>query len=225
MADNQKRDSISLVSAGYMFSFQPIFAGLVQFIVQGFLTYRASGLFHNRNQKFLFFLVMGSVIGAGLAGSLLTSVLGFMTYYGESLPIAISEFSFNTDSVLKKLGALAVRTAAYTALVALAGAIASVVIPFDNLRLTNVPCAFFLPMPSLYAFSLFTTINSRDALAATAAGMLSDSDGHATKSQGNYTGSRAPHGGLTVHVREEIAVELSEPAGWAAADRKGGHEV
>ena len=41
--DNQKRDTLSLVTAGVMFSFQPIVGGFVQCTVQAFLTFRASG--------------------------------------------------------------------------------------------------------------------------------------------------------------------------------------
>ena len=41
-------------------------------------------------------------------------------------------FNPNTDSVLRKLGSLAIRTAAYTAGVAVAGAVASVAIPLNT---------------------------------------------------------------------------------------------
>lgn len=87
-------------------------------------------------------------------------------------------------------------------------------------RRTQVPCAFFLPMPSLYAFSLFTTINSRETIAATG-GMLSDSDGNKTRTHGGFTNSRVPPGGLSIHVAEEIAVELSEPnTGWSRNEKR-----
>ena len=44
VTDSQERDTISLVAAGYMFSFQPIVGGFVQCTVQAFLTFRASGV-------------------------------------------------------------------------------------------------------------------------------------------------------------------------------------
>lgn len=65
-------------------------------------------------------------------------------YY--NLNSRISGFSSSTDSMLRKIGRIGVRTAAYTAIVALMGAIVSVAIPLDS---REHPAKF-------YTFSLYS---------------------------------------------------------------------
>lgn len=92
-------------------------------------------------------------------------------------------FNTSTDSMISALIRVALRTASYTAFVALTGAIISSIIPSKNssvflsvyldsppdslayrVNLTNLSAVFFLPLPTLYSLSLFTTLSSRETV-------------------------------------------------------------
>ncbi|GAA6007532.1 DUF6534 domain-containing protein [Rhodotorula paludigena] len=74
-------------------------------------------------------------------------------------------FSSNTDSLLNRLAWYSVRTASYTAFVALGGAIAASIFRDSEVAYTNLACAFICPLPPLYGLGYFTTVvSSRQAI-------------------------------------------------------------
>ncbi|KAM0752030.1 hypothetical protein T439DRAFT_324124 [Meredithblackwellia eburnea MCA 4105] len=217
---NQRRDPRSLVGGGFAFSFQPLFAGLIATVVQCYLTFRASRLFTSKHVKRIYLGVMGLLILTGEVASVVVTCFMFLTHAHKKTPlfcypvaVAIWLWSvaavdilitvalyFNlrnrlvgdnnsTDSIINGLINVTLRTAAYTSAVALLGAVFSVSITTDKL-LTNVPAAFYLPLPSLYAFSLFTTLSSSRHLLASPKSLASAQQ-HTT---GHYAGGGHGHG-------------------------------
>ncbi|KAK4052232.1 hypothetical protein OIO90_004454 [Microbotryomycetes sp. JL221] len=73
----------------------------------------------------------------------------------------IAGFNPATDSLLRALVQTAIRTAAYTAVVSIAGAVVSVSFHEDNLYTTDIQYALWYPLSALYGLSLFTTLYSR----------------------------------------------------------------
>ncbi|GAA5914350.1 hypothetical protein JCM6882_008169 [Rhodosporidiobolus microsporus] len=95
-----------------------------------------------------------------------------------------------TDSVLRLIVICAVRCAAYTSIVAIAGAILAPIFPSDTSFITY---AFWEPLATLYALSLFTTLGVADSITA----KLSDPalqrvSGLGTKSGGSSNGGVLP---------------------------------
>lgn len=77
----------------------------------------------------------------------------------------IASFNNNTDTVLRSLINLGIRTGAYTSLVAVAGAITATAFPANSsLLVVNSPQAFWLPLGGLYTLSLLATLSSRTKL-------------------------------------------------------------
>ncbi|GAA5860026.1 hypothetical protein JCM8547_003063 [Rhodosporidiobolus lusitaniae] len=70
-------------------------------------------------------------------------------------------FLAETDSMLKRLAALAIQSAAYTAILAATAAIASYAIGTDTLMYSAVPFSFWYLLPSCYALALLTAYSSR----------------------------------------------------------------
>ena len=64
-------------------------------------------------------------------------------------------------SPIRRIVAKSVETASYTVCLGLAGAIVGVAFPQNNDQTANVPLAFTLPLPSLYALSMVVTLSSR----------------------------------------------------------------
>ncbi|KAK4050380.1 hypothetical protein OIV83_003449 [Microbotryomycetes sp. JL201] len=91
----------------------------------------------------------------------------------------IAGFNPATDSLLRALVQTALRTAAYTALVSIAGAVVSVSFHEDDLYTTDVQYALWYPLSSLYGLSLFTTLYSRK--------VINRQLGHATGTNHNMT--------------------------------------
>lgn len=106
----------------------------------------------------------------------------------------------------------------------------SVAFSEDDLKTTNVPYAFLLPIASLYSISLFTTLSSRAAIAKkTSDGFVSGN--HKTSDEVEMMSSRtaagrrhslAPNVAALVHVHESrVVVRLDErdeepEKGWRA---------
>ncbi|GAA6046655.1 hypothetical protein JCM3770_003099 [Rhodotorula araucariae] len=83
---------------------------------------------------------------------------------GYALRSRIAGFNKTTDSLLRRLTFIALRTAAYTTIVSFAGAIMLSIYSDDDL-LGYVSTSMWLPMPGLYGLSLFTfSASSRRAI-------------------------------------------------------------
>ncbi|GAA5898349.1 hypothetical protein JCM6882_000134 [Rhodosporidiobolus microsporus] len=77
----------------------------------------------------------------------------------------IAGFNESTDNKLRTLCWLAVQSASYTAVFALAGAISAYATPF-NLLYSSIPFAFWYLLPSCYVLALITALCSRLILGA-----------------------------------------------------------
>ncbi|KAL8278124.1 hypothetical protein RQP46_009448 [Phenoliferia psychrophenolica] len=76
----------------------------------------------------------------------------------------VKGWSSETDNMVKSIVVLAVETAMYTSLFALIGAVLSISWHPSTDLTADYPAAFWIPLPSLYAVSLFTTMTSRDKM-------------------------------------------------------------
>ncbi|GAA5894107.1 hypothetical protein JCM6882_007985 [Rhodosporidiobolus microsporus] len=72
----------------------------------------------------------------------------------------IASFNLRTDNLLKHLILSGIRTASYTAILSLAGAVTSSVFGFWS-SYTYVPYSFWVPIPACYGISLYTTLWTR----------------------------------------------------------------
>ncbi|GAA5823319.1 hypothetical protein JCM5353_008230 [Sporobolomyces roseus] len=76
----------------------------------------------------------------------------------------IGGFNEGTDSLLRKLIVISLQTAAYTSILAVAGAIVSLVFKDSNPAFALLHFAFWTPLPPCYAISLYTTLSSRKTI-------------------------------------------------------------
>ncbi|GAA5859724.1 hypothetical protein JCM1840_006426 [Sporobolomyces johnsonii] len=81
-----------------------------------------------------------------------------------SLRQRIHGFNVITDSLLRKLTVVALQTASYTAVLAVAGAVVSTVLTDQDATYSLVHFAFWAPLPSCYALSLYTTLSTRKTI-------------------------------------------------------------
>ncbi|BGP44326.1 hypothetical protein JCM10450v2_000137 [Rhodotorula kratochvilovae] len=77
-----------------------------------------------------------------------------------SLRRRVAGFNSRTDSLLKRLAWYSVRSASYTAIVAVGGAIAGSIYRDSVIEWSNLTVAFWAPMPPLYGIAFFTTTSS-----------------------------------------------------------------
>ncbi|BGP16840.1 hypothetical protein JCM10213_003340 [Rhodosporidiobolus nylandii] len=68
----------------------------------------------------------------------------------------IAGFSTQTDGLLRKLVHVSVRTASYTAIVSLVGAIVATIWQDDDIKTTEINIAFWTPAAALHGIALFT---------------------------------------------------------------------
>ncbi|GAA6000745.1 hypothetical protein JCM10207_004636 [Rhodosporidiobolus poonsookiae] len=74
----------------------------------------------------------------------------------------IAGFNPHTDSLLKRLIVVGLRTAAYTSLIAIVGAAVSTAFhASEDIHTSAVGFAFYAPLPALHAISLHTTLSTR----------------------------------------------------------------
>ncbi|KAK4050397.1 hypothetical protein OIV83_003467 [Microbotryomycetes sp. JL201] len=90
--------------------------------------------------------------------------LAISVTYIVSLRKRIAGFNKSTDSALVLIMRLTLRSALYTAVVAIAGAACSLAFDSYTIKTIDVAWAFLLPLPSLYALSMFTTLDVRNRL-------------------------------------------------------------
>ncbi|GAA5854144.1 hypothetical protein JCM9279_002849 [Rhodotorula babjevae] len=72
----------------------------------------------------------------------------------------VAGFNERTDGLLKRLAWLSVRSASYTAVVAVGGAIAGSLYRDTVIEWSNLSVAFWAPMPPLYGFAFFSTTSA-----------------------------------------------------------------
>ncbi|GAA5984845.1 hypothetical protein JCM11641_005437 [Rhodosporidiobolus odoratus] len=141
----------------------------------------------------------------------------------------IAGFNEVTDSLLRKLILIVVRTASYTSLLSVIGAIVNGIYSDDDLN-TYIGSAFWMPMAGLYGLSLFTfSAGSRRAINSRVGG---NSNGFtpgappiakSTLSAGHMSGGQLPIHGvqyngpasspLQISVQHSSTVEYDEPTG------------
>ncbi|BGP36262.1 hypothetical protein JCM10449v2_000160 [Rhodotorula kratochvilovae] len=80
--------------------------------------------------------------------------------FAISLRRRMHGFNLQTDSLLKRLIWYSVRTASYTAIVAIGGAVAASIFRDSDVAYTNLSVAFVMPMGALYGLAVFTTTTS-----------------------------------------------------------------
>ncbi|GAA5850973.1 hypothetical protein JCM8547_009143 [Rhodosporidiobolus lusitaniae] len=78
----------------------------------------------------------------------------------------IAGFSAKTDGLLNRLIRIALRTAAYTAVISIAGAAVASATEGADFHVASAAFAFYLPLPALHAISLYTTLSSRRVINA-----------------------------------------------------------
>ncbi|GAA5846221.1 hypothetical protein JCM3766R1_000753 [Sporobolomyces carnicolor] len=72
----------------------------------------------------------------------------------------IAHFNHATDSVLRKLILIGLRTASFTAILSVIGAVMSSIYSGWDPSKVDIPIAFWVPTGALYGISLFTTLSS-----------------------------------------------------------------
>ena len=130
----------------------------------------------------------------------------------------IEGFNDKMDSVLARLARLSVETALPTALIATAGAVVSSSFPTNNLLTLCIPFAFWLPLPSLYAISLFATLSARDRLRAILQ-QAHVSPQLECKPEQNH-GSPSEPSNRRPHLKRIVSLAFSRP--FSASDRGAG---
>ncbi|GAA6062734.1 hypothetical protein JCM10212_005937 [Sporobolomyces blumeae] len=76
----------------------------------------------------------------------------------------IAGLNTKSDSLVRKLIVVSLQTAAYTSVLAVAGAIVSLVYRDNNPAYALLHFAFWTPLPSCYAISLYTTLAARQTI-------------------------------------------------------------
>ncbi|KAI5479000.1 hypothetical protein MNV49_004404 [Pseudohyphozyma bogoriensis] len=131
----------------------------------------------------------------------LTLTIGLRTH--------IAGFSEDTDSTLRRLITMAWRTAAFTSIFGLGGAILGVAFPLSNIPTSDILMTFISPLASLYTLSLLVTLSTRNGYEN------GDSSSHPgtsrviTRPNATKFGARSERP-LEVNVAVEMEVELSE---------------
>ncbi|BGP00324.1 hypothetical protein NBRC10513v2_004548 [Rhodotorula toruloides] len=131
----------------------------------------------------------------------------------------IQGFNANTDTLLKKLIQTALRTAAYTAVLAVGGAAVASATPDSDYNSSFAHFAFWFPLPPCYALSLFTTLSARRTITAHLAPSPSTSPASPRlvappaaahqRATIDYSGLRALEGEEGPEVREEFGPDES----------------
>ncbi|KAK4704609.1 hypothetical protein P7C70_g1604, partial [Phenoliferia sp. Uapishka_3] len=78
-----------------------------------------------------------------------------------SLSGMVAGFNSETDGTIRRIMRLSAETGLPTTVCAVLGAFMAVVFPMDQITTVNIVWAFVWPLPSLYAFSLISTLAAR----------------------------------------------------------------
>lgn len=191
---DQHRDAETFFAGTFTAAFQPLVTGITALFVQGLLTRRAAKLLPEGHVRTTFYTVMGLAIALAFAGSCMVASLAWAFFLGKTLPINysvangiwlwtsaccdvlisaslwwtlkkhIAGFNSSTDSTLRSLIGVALRTALYTSILSVIGAALSVSFSPSDLNTIDVSSAFWLPLGPLHALSFFTTLSSRGSM-------------------------------------------------------------
>ncbi|GAA5984556.1 hypothetical protein JCM10908_003397 [Rhodotorula pacifica] len=188
---SQDRTWYFLSNADLPFNALPLLAGLSAVVTETALSYRAGKLLPYAWARLAFAVWMTLLIMTVLTGSILGCFVGVVYLHGGTTPVhwtasvaiwlwssAVADVSislacayslksriigFNreTDSLLRTLIFVVLRTAAYTAIISVAGAVVESIYKDHQLQ-SFVGDALWLPTPALYGIALFTfSVSSR----------------------------------------------------------------
>ncbi|GAA5820141.1 hypothetical protein JCM11251_005500 [Rhodosporidiobolus azoricus] len=195
-AVNQDRSFAKMAASNLSWQVLPALGGVIGALTETFLAARAGLLLPNRTLRILFWLWIGLLVLSSLIGCAFVSCVGILFYKGQASPIPwntgfwmwlwasavcdvsislacayglrlkIAGFNKVTDSLLRELMVIAFRTASYTSLLSLVGAILCTI--WHDFELNSfIPNAFWIPTPAFYGISLFTfSAGSRRAIDA-----------------------------------------------------------
>ncbi|GAA6026093.1 hypothetical protein JCM11491_003277 [Sporobolomyces phaffii] len=107
----------------------------------------------------------------------------------------IAHFNAATDSVLRKLILIGLRTASFTAILSVAGALMSSIYSGWDPSKVDIPVAFWVPTGALYGISLFTTLSATRQVVERRLGGGGGTGGTGGGGGGPGHGSLSPGGG------------------------------
>ncbi|KAM0751447.1 hypothetical protein T439DRAFT_380411 [Meredithblackwellia eburnea MCA 4105] len=146
------------------------FLGAVGAAVWGFLYYRNPFLDSNFTPTYNQCLAIW--LGWGAASDLMITAAFICTLRKRT---RLSDFNPTTASAYRLIISLTLQSAAYTTLIAVPGAILSLVFNGNTLLTTDIQYPFWIPLPGLYALSLFTTLSVPDQVQSRLRGVSSNS--------------------------------------------------
>ncbi|GAA6030172.1 hypothetical protein JCM8097_009297 [Rhodosporidiobolus ruineniae] len=116
--------------------------------------------------------------------------------FAWTLRSKIAGFNSNTDSILKRLIIVALRTAAYTSVISLAGASVATAVSWSNFNWRTIAAgnAFWLPLPALHGISLYTTLSTRRVVNERLGGGGAQTRAFAANADDAEKGRRTPGG-------------------------------
>ncbi|KAI5479417.1 hypothetical protein MNV49_003561 [Pseudohyphozyma bogoriensis] len=159
----QRRDALTLFLVEYGDAAPLFLIGIQSVIVKIFLARRAG----------MFFLFNDLGIDSVYSGLNFNSMLGIFLWLSAGTDVIITValvfslrrhivgFNQNTDSALRKIISLSMRTAFFTSLIGILGAVFSTSFPATQVSTINALFAFTYPLGSLYTLSLLSTLASR----------------------------------------------------------------
>ncbi|GAA5839175.1 hypothetical protein JCM11251_003696 [Rhodosporidiobolus azoricus] len=169
---NQNRTIEAFYNGPDWWAALPLLSTVISACCQSFLTMRAAGLFTNRHAKTTFLIFMTILIATVIIGDLTipwNTGVAIWLWSSAVADISISvALAYNlrkriagfnevlTDSILRKLIYIAVRTASYTSLISFAGAVTASIWSDSDLRYTEINIAFWTPASALHGIALFT---------------------------------------------------------------------
>ncbi|GAA5828790.1 hypothetical protein JCM3766R1_003821 [Sporobolomyces carnicolor] len=168
----------------------PTSAGVVGVVCQVFLSFRASVLIRDHRIRYFFLGTLISLALLSFAASISVTALAFILYNNGTSTFsynnAVSMWLITSavvdvlisigltvtlrqrvglvkevDSLLRRLMFVALRTASYTAIPAVAGAVVSIVYRDLTSPYSLLHFAFWMPLPCAYGISIYTTIATR----------------------------------------------------------------
>ncbi|KAM0787674.1 hypothetical protein ACM66B_003737 [Microbotryomycetes sp. NB124-2] len=121
------------------------------------------------------------------------------------------------DSAIRMITRICVQSASYTAIVASAGAIIFLLNNTPSFALVDAGWAFFLPLPSLYALSLFTTLDMRNQVSSYLARQRQEQQkrdlASSIRMSSNIRQSQVSQERSVIGLRRPLSVRLRDSAG------------
>ncbi|GAA5886003.1 hypothetical protein JCM6882_004229 [Rhodosporidiobolus microsporus] len=193
---SQDRTWFNLSNGPVGWNVLPLLGGVIGALTEGFLSVRAGALLPTRTLRILFWAWITALIALSIVGCSAVCYAGIEYYHDRTpviewntgasiwlwasavcdlsisgacawgLRSRIAGFNEVTDNLLRKLMMIAFRTASYTSLLSIVGAVTMSVWRDDELN-SFISVAFWLPMAGFYGLSLFTfSAGSRRAIDA-----------------------------------------------------------